>query len=37
MRGFESISVVDGWLPVLTWVVGIAGVFFLLLPRRRRR
>ncbi|WP_417235187.1 alpha/beta hydrolase [Arthrobacter sp.] len=37
MRGWESISLVDGWLPVLMWIVGIAGALFLLLPRRRRR
>lgn len=37
MRGIESINVVDGWLPVVAWVAGIAGAVFLLLPHRRRR
>lgn len=37
MRGIESINVVDGWLPVVAWMAGIAGAVFLLLPRRRRR
>lgn len=32
-----SISLVHGWLPPLVWVLGIAGLLLLLLPRRGRR
>lgn len=37
MGGVGSISVLDGWLPVVAWLAGMAGLVFLLLPRRRRR
>lgn len=32
-----SISLVNGWLPPTVWVLGIAGLLFLLLPRHGRR
>lgn len=37
MGGVGSISVLDGWLPVAAWLAGMAGLAFLLVPRRRRR